>query len=560
MIPRAQIQRSTFDTSFTHKTTFNAGRLIPVYLEEILPGDTINCHVNALCRLISPLQVPVMDNVYLDFHFFFVPNRLVWEHWEEFNGQNSTAKGIQTVDYTVPQYKYNLSAEHSGDLHSYFGLPYKNPTTAQGAHIAVSPLPFRAVWLIWNEWYRDENLQDPVPVDISDRGSIWSNNEEAVNGLFPWSLPYRNKRHDYFTSASPWPQKGPGVELPLGGTAPVIGNGFTLGIRAIGNDTSDALNWGTLHYSATSGTSGFLGVSKYKEGGSVPTPIEEEGAGVYLNKSQRVGVSTDPANSGLVADLSSATAATINTLRQAFQLQRLYERDARGGTRYTEILRAHFGVVSPDARLQRPEYLGGFSQPMMINPVVQQSSTDSTSPQGHLSAFGVAGTSRRGFVKSFVEHGFVIGFASIRADLSYQQGLNRLWSRKTRFDYFWPALAHLGEQAVLSKEIFATGDEEADNLVFGYQERFAEYRYHPSIVTGKFNSNAGGTMDVWHLAQDFGSRPVLNSDFIKEQPPINRISAVNIENTHAFALDVFFKQKATRAMPLYGVPGLVDHF
>ena len=560
MIPRAQIQRSTFDTSFTHKTTFNAGRLIPVYLEEILPGDTINCRVNALCRLISPLQVPVMDNLYLDFHFFFVPNRLVWEHWEEFNGQNSTTKGIQTADFTVPNYVYDASLVRDSSLHGYFGLPYKNPGTASGALIFANPLPFRAVWLIWNEWFRDENLQDPVPVYFGDGGRIWEDDDAVVNGQNSSSLPYRNKRHDYVTSCLPWPQKGPGVELPLGGTAPVVGNGFTLGLRAIGNDTSDALNWGTLQYSATSGLSGFLGVNQYDSGGPVPTPIEEVDQGVVLNKSQRVGVSTDPNNSGLVADLSAATAATINTLRQAFQLQRLYERDARGGTRYTEILRAHFGVVSPDARLQRPEYLGGFSQPMMINPVVQQSSTDSTSPQGHLSAFGVAGAARRGFVKSFVEHGFVIGFASIRADLSYQQGLNRLWSRRTRFDYYWPALAHLGEQAVLSKEIFATGDEESDNTVFGYQERFAEYRYHPSVVTGKFNSNANGTMDVWHLAQEFGSRPVLNSDFIREQPPINRVSAVDIESTHAFALDVYFKQKATRCMPLYGVPGLVDHF
>ena len=550
MIPRAQIQRSTFDTSFTHKTTFNAGRLIPVYLEEILPGDTINCQVNALCRLISPLQVPVMDNVYLDFHFFFVPNRLVWEHWEEFNGQNSTTKGIQTTDYSIPVYHINASGSQDSTLPGYFGIPYRNAGSAAGDNIKVNALPFRAVWLIWNEWFRDENLQDPVPVELGDAGEIWSNQmsgDVSVNGLFPWSLPYRNKRHDYFASCLPWPQKGPGVELPLGTTAAVIGNGMTLGLT---NGSAEFGLWPQNFDNTTK-----IGVSTAAVGKSVGSTA----AGGELQYGT-FGVSQDPEKSGLVADLTTATAVTINSLRQAFQLQRLYERDARGGTRYTEILRAHFGVVSPDARLQRPEYLGGFSQPMMINPVVQQSSTDSTSPQGHLSAFGVAGTSRRGFVKSFVEHGFVIGFASVRADLSYQQGLNRLWSRRTRFDYYWPALAHLGEQAVLSKEIFATGDEEADNTVFGYQERYAEYRYHPSIVTGKFNSNANGTMDVWHLAQEFGSRPVLNSDFIREQPPINRISAVDIEGTHAFALDVFFKQKATRAMPLYGVPGLVDHF
>ena len=548
MIPRAQIQRSTFDTSFTHKTTFNAGRLIPVYLEEVLPGDTINCQVNALCRLISPLQVPVMDNVYLDFHFFFVPNRLVWEHWEEFNGQNSTTKGIQTTDYIVPQCSVKIFEYQDSSLTGYLGVPYKNAGTGSSTFYAVNALPFRAIWLIWNEWYRDENLQDPVPVDISDQNRVWTIGESnSVNGLNWWSPPFRNKRHDYMTSSLPWPQKGPGVELPLGGTAPVVGNGMTLGLMA---GPGGSVRGGLLQ-----GASYTMHVDPSVYGDPAGT---EGSTGSQVNP-YSVGVTTDADKSGLVADLSSATAATINTLRQAFQLQRLYERDARGGTRYTEILRAHFGVVSPDARLQRPEYLGGFSQPMMINPVVQQSSTDSTSPQGHLSAFGVAGASRRGFVKSFVEHGFVIGFASIRADLSYQQGLNRLWSRKTRFDYFWPVLAHLGEQAVLNKEIYLTGEDD-DNDVFGYQERYAEYRYHPSIITGKFNSNADGTMDVWHLAQKFGSRPVLNSDFIREQPPINRISAVNIENTHAFALDVFFKQKATRCMPLYGVPGLVDHF
>lgn len=554
MIPRAQIQRSTFDTSFTHKTTFNAGRLIPVYLEEILPGDTISCHVNALCRLISPLQVPVMDNVYLDFHFFFVPNRLVWEHWEEFNGQNSTTKGIQTTDYIVPQCGVEIFDYQDSSLTGYLGVPYKNAGTGSTTVYPVNALPFRAIWLIWNEWYRDENLQDPVPVDVSDQNQVWTvDKSNPVNGLNWWSPPFRNKRHDYMTSSLPWPQKGPGVELPLGTFAPVIGNGMTLGLTDSLNSASSGIGGGLA--SSTNDTSAVYRAYNNTYGESVADATTASGSFLTGN----LGVTQDPEKSGLVADLSTATAATINTLRQAFQLQRLYERDARGGTRYTEILRAHFGVVSPDARLQRPEYLGGFSQPMMINPVVQQSSTDSTSPQGHLSAFGVTGASRRGFVKSFVEHGFVIGFASIRADLSYQQGLNRLWSRKTRFDYYWPALAHLGEQAVLCKEIYLTGEDD-DNDVFGYQERYAEYRYHPSIVTGKFNSNANGTMDIWHLAQNFGRRPVLNSDFIKEQPPINRISAVDIENTHAFALDVFFKQKATRCMPLYGVPGLVDHF
>lgn len=558
MIPRAQLQRSTFDTSFSHKTTIPVGRLVPIYLEEILPGDTFNCHVNCLARLSAPLRAPIMDNMYLDFHFFFVPNRLVWEHWEEFNGQNSTAKGIQTNDYTVPYCNPSSGSRSFDFLTNYLGIP----GNGSGSPYLINALPLRSVWLIWNEWYRDENLQNPAQIDFSDNNRVFVEGTK-VEGLDWWQLPYRNKRHDYFTSCQPWPQKGPGVELPLGGTAPVVGNGMTLGLKS-------SSGYGALWAGGTSaGGTVVYGLQSHLADYGAEIGDTSTGSTVPQT-SQGVGVTDEPDKSGLVADLSQATAATINTLRQAFQLQRLYERDARGGTRYTEILRAHFGVVSPDARLQRPEFLGGFSQPIMVNPVVQQSQTSADSPLGTLASFGVAGTSRRGYVKSFVEHGFVIGFVSVRADLTYQQGINRLWSRRTRFDYYWPALAHLGEQAVLMKEIYAVGGDDLagaqDNEVFGYQERYAEYRYHPSLVTGCFNSMANKTLDYWHLAQKFETAPLLNSDFIREQPPISRVSSVDFggdgaapENS-AVLIDCFFKQKATRCMPLYGVPGLVDHF
>lgn len=510
-IPRAEIQRSSFDRSHTYKTAMNENYLVPFFVDEVLPGDTFNLKASLFGRLATPV-VPVLDNLYLDSFFFFVPTRLVWSNWQKFNGEQENPG--DSTSYLVPTVACNGT---SGTIFDYFGIPYLegNGATA-GSTIEVNSLPFRAYNLIYNDWFRDENLCNSVTVPKGD----------GPDSASDFTLLKRGKRHDYFTSALPWPQKGPGVSVPLAGTANIIPDGsFTL----------------------KSSTYDYHVLPTYFSGGYVlsydNTSASGAGAGVY--------------SSGLKADMSSVTAATINTLRQAFQLQKLYERDARGGSRYTEIIRSHFGVISPDARLQRPEYLGGSSVMVNINPVQQTSSTDSTSPQGNLAAYGIVSDRINGFKKSFTEHGYIIGLVNLRADLNYQQGLNRMWSRQTRYDFYWPVFAHLGEQAILNKEIFADSSSN-DEDVFGYQERYAEYRYKPNMITGKMRSTDPQPLDVWHLAQKFTSCPQLNSQFIEENVPLSRSLAVPSQ-PHLF-LDCYFNLNCVRPMPVYSVPGLTDHF
>lgn len=508
MIPRADIPRSTYMLQQERRTTFNGGDLVPIYCEEMLPGDHFKGTLSVFCRFATPITA-VLDNAELETFFFFVPNRIVWDHWEEF---------IAGGNYTVPYVA--IVDEAPTTIWDQFGIPGQGQITNA---FDVTAFPFRAYNMIYNEWFRDQNLTTELTVSTGDGPDS--------NSLY--AIRKRAKKPDYFTKSLPWPQKGTAVTIPLGTSAPLYTTGTDSGNIRFNSAIPDNGNMRVIT-SAGSGTPAFWNAA-----------------------------SAGDAN--VFADLSAATAATINAMRLAFQVQKLLERDARGGTRYIELLQAHFGVRPPDFRLQRPEYIGGGKSMVNTTPIPQTSGTDisgQATPQGNLAGMTtVTGPGHR-FKYAATEHGYIIGLANVRTQLTYQQGLRRHWSRRTRYDYYFPAFAHLGEQAVLNKEIFATGAT-PDNDVFGYQERWAEYRYTPNEVCGLFRSKVTGSIDIWHYAEEFATLPALNNTFIADPSAavLERSMAVGeAAGGQQILMDMLYRVHATRPMPTYSDPGYIDRF
>lgn len=560
LLPSVHVGRSIFDRSHSVKTSFNVGDVVPFFVDEVLPGDTFQVKTSRVVRL-QTLLTPMMDNIYLDTYFYFVPNRLVWEHWQELMGENNTSAWIPSVEYQVPQVTSPEGGWNVGTIADYMGIPTGVP------NLSVNALPFRAYALIMDEWFRDENIMDPLNISKADTNQVGSNDSGLSTASLGGKPFVACKYHDYFTSALPSPQKGPDVSIPVS----------TLGKFPV--------------YSMSDHVPGWVST-----GGGVPgsnfdpnIPIDGQG-GTHANANLYVGATNSSfysplTSGGTLSSTGSATpfapsnlwavteggsvAATVNQLRSAFQIQRFYEKDARGGTRYIELLKSHFGVTSSDARLQRPEYLGGNRVPITINQVIQQSGTQAEgTPQGNVAGMSVTTDVNHDFVHSFVEHGFVIGVMVARYDHTYQQGLERFWSRKSRFDYYWPEFANLGEQAILNKEIYAQGSQVInsntgkafDDEVFGYQEAWADYRYKQNHVTGEMRSQYSESLDVWHLADDYKSLPFLSPSWLQEnKSTVDRVLAVSSRLSNQLFGDIYIENRCTRAMPLYSIPGLIDH-
>lgn len=533
--PQVGVSRSRFQRNSDNKTTFNTGDLIPIYLDEVLPGDTHQVDVACVMRMATPI-FPVMDNAFCDFYFFFVPNRLLWQHWKEFMGENKETAWTPKTEYSVPQVTAPKGGWAEGTLADYLGLP----TKVEG--ISVSALPGRAYGLIYNEWFRNQNVTQPTLVEVTDATTTGKNDGSTTNdSAITLAKPLKAaKVFDYYTGALPEPQKGEPITLPLSGNAPILP--YEDDLKTVSQDDVYARQYTVSGntYNTKFGLQYTQNVGTYRVQG-VDTPA----------------INGKEIDHYLMADLSSVNATTINQLRQAFQIQKLMEKDARGGTRYREVLREHFGVISPDSRMQIPEYLGGYRLPINVSQVIQTSSTDNTSPLGNTAALSVTTMNKPMFTKSFTEHGFIMGLAVVRTDQTYQQGIERMWSRTGRYDYYWPVLANIGEQAILNKEIYAQGNEK-DDEAFGYQEAWADYRYKPSKVTGLFRSNAQQSLDAWHYAQDYDALPTLSTTWM-EQGEAEMKRTLAVQSQPDFIADFYFMNKTTRCMPVYSIPGLIDH-
>lgn len=572
--PQVDIKRSIFDRSFQHKTTGNVGDLIPFFVDEVLPGDTFVVDTAFIARMTTPIK-PVMDNAYIDIFYFAVPNRLLWDHWKEFCGENNSSPWADETEYTIPQLISPSGGWQKGTIADYMGIPINV------SNLSVNALPFRAYALIWNEWFRDQNVQEPCVVSKDDATNAGTNAEASANpanaelGGMPCKV---NKFHDYFTSALPEPQKGDPVEIGISGEAsispvhsvyPWIPINTTSGMNSLTNP----IKFGVDPVSSSS-VGGLLGL--YTDQASTDViremplysldALDSTGKGVSLTMPRQITrsnlvVSPTQIANNLQVDLSSATAATINELRLAFAIQRLLERDARCGTRYTEVLRSHFGVSSPDARLQRPEYLGGKRVPVNMNQVLQMSASSEESPQGNTAAYSLTSDVSSSFTYSATEHCYILGLACVRTDHSYQQGIERMFSRKRRFDFYYPALANIGETAILNKEIFAQGGSDgADDQAFGYQEAWAEYRYKPNRISGAFRSQYDQSLDVWHYGDDYSELPTLSASWMAETTAnVDRTLSVSSATEDQMIFDFAIKLKCARPMPIYSVPGLIDH-